>query len=126
MRQEITSLLDLPVIADAWNAQREHTTVAHEATAGVDTSRAAKPAMWEDDDEEDDDDDFFEDDDEGDDEEVEEELLEDDDEDIDDGEEGDLDLDDEVLGVDRGGEADILGDRRELSDGVLRPAERAH
>jgi hypothetical protein len=33
---------------------------------------------------------------------------------------------DQILGIDRGGKADILGDRRELGDGVLRPAERAH
>ena len=32
---------------------------------------------------------------------------------------------DEVLGVDWRGEADVLGDGRELADGMLRPAERA-
>ena len=33
---------------------------------------------------------------------------------------------DELLGVDGRGEADMVGDRLQLSDGMLRPAERAH
>ena len=33
---------------------------------------------------------------------------------------------DEVLRIDRRREADVLGDRRELGDRMLRPAERAH
>jgi hypothetical protein len=94
MSDEATSLLDLPAIADAWNAPGRDSVAAHQVSAGLFAPLAPMPAMWEDDDEDEDDDDFFEDDDDADAEEAEEELLEDD-EDIDEAEEGDLDLDDE-------------------------------